>query len=59
MSRQVEKASVSIRELNTLKYGAENGNAAAARHVSKVFPGLGESIVRLFKKTVISSARKK
>ena len=30
------------------KYGAENGNAAAARHFSKVVPCLGESTVRLF-----------
>ena len=40
------------------KYGAENGNAAVARHFSRVFPGLGEGTVRLFKK-VISSARNK
>ena len=26
------------------KYAAENGNAAAVRHFSKVFPGLGERL---------------
>lgn len=40
------------------KHGAENGNAVAERHFSKVFPGLGESTVRLFKKESLAALAK-
>ena len=36
-------------------YAAENGNVTAVRHFSKVFPGLGESPVRLFKKQSLAT----
>ena len=35
------------------KYAAENGNASAVKHFKQAHPGLGESTVRYFKKSLL------